>query len=121
MCDTGGAGWWSGKLAGSLHASRALSCTPRMTPCSAPQPSLTLQPPPAPVRTQVLRLPQALKQGLSRAAFDAAPLPGWEGARLAKGLRQALPWVRLVAPLREPIAAAIADLVAGPGAACLAE
>ncbi|PRW51019.1 hypothetical protein C2E21_5409 [Chlorella sorokiniana] len=52
---------------------------------------------------ETLFLPRVLRHGLYRAMFEGSTHYGREGAKLAHGLRQAFPWLKLVASLREPI------------------
>ncbi|GBG00545.1 hypothetical protein Rsub_13332 [Raphidocelis subcapitata] len=69
----------------------------------------------------VLHRDKAAASGLSRAAFEAST--GYlEAPAIAPGLRRALPWLKLVVSLREPISQAIslrahaAEIMARPGA-----
>ncbi|KAI7844782.1 hypothetical protein COHA_001662 [Chlorella ohadii] len=67
---------------------------------------------------------RALRQGLRKPVIEGSTRYAAAGPRMAKGLHEVFPWLRLVASLREPISRAVAVLASAKDEAsqsCLAE
>ncbi|PRW50784.1 hypothetical protein C2E21_5410 [Chlorella sorokiniana] len=72
----------------------------------------------------MLRLQRALRQGLRKPVIEGSTRYAAEGPRMAQGLHEVFPWLKLVASLREPISRAVAVLASAQDEAsqhCLAE
>lgn len=57
----------------------------------------------SPTRRQTLHRDRALKHNLFRIAFEGSTHYAREGPKMARGLREVFPWVKLIASMREPI------------------
>ena len=89
-----GRGWHT--LAAAQQRSSARPPPPAASTCCPPWS------PPAPL-SQSLNLRRVLRHNLYRAMYEGSTHYAREGPRMAAGLAAALPWLRLVASLREPI------------------